>query len=179
MPKVSHQEACAAVVCVCCVHEEQREFSSSRRRMRIVWRPTRTGSMFSWKYELEAGTEEDAAKVLLEHFGEGQGRAEHRVRTTTPSICLRTKRRNKKLQKRSACRISFHIRCMRSHKACKFRQGLPHFAHSGEWALVGAGTVDHGQRNIQQAQINRQLAAVVIPVVQHDRSQKADARHGR
>ena len=39
--------------------------------MRIVRRPTRPGSMFSWKYELEAGTEEDAAKVLLEHLGEG------------------------------------------------------------------------------------------------------------
>jgi hypothetical protein len=40
--------------------------------MRIVRRPTRPGSMFSWKYELEAGIEEeDAVKVLLEHLGEG------------------------------------------------------------------------------------------------------------
>lgn len=71
MPEVSHQEARAAVVCVRCVGEEQREFSSAKRLMRIVRRPTRPGSMFSWKYELEAGTEEDAAKVLLEHLGEG------------------------------------------------------------------------------------------------------------
>ena len=48
---------------------------------------------------------------------------------------------------------------------------------SRERVLVGARTVDRRHRHAELSQVHRQLSAVVIPVVQHDRSQERDARH--
>ncbi len=47
---------------------------------------------------------------------------------------------------------------------------------SGEWILVRARAVYRGDGNVQLAQIHRQLAAMVVPVVQHDRPQERQAR---
>jgi hypothetical protein len=44
--------------------------------------------------------------------------------------------------------------------------------------FISAAAVDHRDRYVQQSQINRQLTAVVIPVVEHDRSEHPDAGDG-
>jgi hypothetical protein len=47
----------------------------------------------------------------------------------------------------------------------------------GEGVLVRTRAVDRGYRDAKLAQVHRQLAAVVIPVVEHDRSQHRNPRH--
>ena len=39
-----------------------------------------------------------------------------------------------------------------------------------ERIFIGAATIGHRHRNFQQPNVHRQLAAMVIPVVQHDRA---------
>ncbi len=43
-----------------------------------------------------------------------------------------------------------------------------HLFLSRKGVLVGAGTIDRGNRYVEFTQVHRQLSAVVIPVVQHD-----------
>ena len=105
---------------------------------------------------------------LLKQLGRARGGPGHRVRTANPSISLWRERRKKKLQNIYARCTSFHISCTPSHKPCNFRHGSPHFAYSRKRAFVRAGAVNDGQGNVEQAQINRQLASMVIPVVEHD-----------
>ncbi len=47
----------------------------------------------------------------------------------------------------------------------------------GEGVLVRTRAVDRGYRDAKFAQVHRQLAAVVMPVVDHDRSQHRNPRH--
>src|SRR5882724_2535396 len=43
-----------------------------------------------------------------------------------------------------------------------------------ERAFVRAAAVDYGYRHIQQPEVNRQLPAVMVPMVEHDGPQHAD-----
>ena len=48
----------------------------------------------------------------------------------------------------------------------------------GEGVFVRAGAVDGRHRHIEQPQIDRQLAAVVVHVVEHDGADEGGARDG-
>ena len=50
---------------------------------------------------------------------------------------------------------------------------------SRERVLVGARPVDRRDRHVELAQVHRQLTAVVIPVVEHDRAQERDRAASR
>src|SRR5688500_10836854 len=49
---------------------------------------------------------------------------------------------------------------------------------SGEGVFVGAGAVDRRDRHAQQPQVDGELAAMVVPVVEHDVAQHRHAREG-
>src|SRR5713101_5379291 len=48
---------------------------------------------------------------------------------------------------------------------------------SSKRVLISAAAIDRGNRDFQQSEVNRQLTAVVVPVVEHDRSEQPDARN--
>ena len=55
------------------------------------------------------------------------------------------------------------------------RLSRPRLVGLGEGVFVGAGAVDGGDGDLEEAQVDGELAAVVIPVVEHDVADQLDA----
>src|SRR5579864_7556110 len=49
---------------------------------------------------------------------------------------------------------------------------------SGKRILVRTAAVDHGNRDFQQPQIDRELSAMMVPVIHHDRADHTGTRLG-
>src|SRR5712691_508501 len=68
----------------------------------------------------------------------------------------------------------------RTRSASASSNGMIHHHQLGlasdKRVLIGTSPVDHWDRNLKQTEIHRQLAPMMVPVVQHDGAQQSDPR---